>query len=225
MIELSHVYKSYSCTRAAAQALCDVTLSVGKGEYVSIIGASGSGKTTLMNIIGCLDAPTSGEYSLCGERIVRLTARKTAHLRNREIGFVFQRFHLVPGLTALDNVELPLVFRGTPPKERAQAALRALRQVGLADRASHMPGELSGGQQQRVAVARALVTEPQLLLADEPTGSLDEPSAQAVMEILEQANENGATVALITHDMALATRAPRRITIENGRITSDKKGR
>lgn len=225
MIELSHIYKTYTRAGAAAQALRDVSLSIAPGEYVSLIGASGSGKTTLMNIMGCLDAPTKGEYSLFGERVVRLAARKTAHMRNREIGFVFQRFHLVAGLTALDNVELPLIFRGTPRKERAEAAACALRRVGLQDRATHMPNELSGGQQQRVAVARALVTEPRLILADEPTGSLDAPSAQAVLDILEQANAGGTTVALITHDLELASRAPRRITIENGRITSDMRGR
>ncbi len=218
MVELSHVSKEYHCKKSCVHALRDISLHIFPGEYVSVIGSSGSGKSTLMNIIGCLDEPTCGEYRLCGQPVQGLRTSSMARVRNREIGFVFQHFNLVHGMSALKNVELPLVFRGEPPAQRREKAERALRLVGLEKRMDHVPAQLSGGQQQRVAIARALVGEPHMILADEPTGNLDAPSAAGVMELLEKANAQGRTVVLITHDPAVAARAGRMIRMENGRI-------
>ncbi len=220
MIELSHISKIYCQKGRQVHALRDVSLSVRQGEFVSIIGSSGSGKSTLMNIVGCLDEPTEGQYLFCGKPVQRLHGAAMAGVRNREIGFVFQHFNLVPGMTALRNVELPLVFRGEAPAVRREKAARALRLVGLEMRMEHMPAQLSGGQQQRVAVARALVGEPRVILADEPTGNLDAPAAADVMELLEGIHQKGRTVLLITHDPAVAARAERIVRMENGRIAA-----
>lgn len=220
MIELLHISKTYHQGGQCVHALRDVSLHVGSGEFVAVVGASGSGKSTLMNILGCLDEPTSGQYRLMGETVGRLRGSDMAVVRNREIGFVFQHFNLVSGMSALKNVELPLVFRGEPPAVRREKAERALRLVGLEKRMEHIPSQLSGGQQQRVAIARALVGQPRIILADEPTGNLDGPSAAGVMELLEGIHDEGRTVVLITHDPAVAARAGRMIRMENGRITA-----
>ena len=220
MIELSHISKFYTQGHSDVAALRDVSLSVHEGEFVSIVGTSGSGKSTLMNIIGCLDEPSEGCYTLCGSPVRGLHGPEMARVRNRQIGFIFQGFNLVHGISAQKNVELPLVFRGVPPAERRQKAQQALCTVGLEHRLNHLPGELSGGQQQRVAIARALVGQPPLLLADEPTGNLDAPSACEVMELLCSIHQSGKTVVLITHDPAVAARAERIVRMENGRMVS-----
>ncbi len=221
MIELSHISRVYRQKGRRVHALRDVSLRVKSGEFVSIIGASGSGKSTLMHIVGCLDEPTSGQYLLFGAPVQRLRGAEMAAVRNREIGFVFQHFNLVSGMSARKNVELPLAFRGEAPAVRREKAERALRMVGLDRRMEPLPSELSGGQQQRVAIARALVGQPRIILADEPTGNLDAPSAAGVMELLEDIHREGRTVLLITHDPAVAARADRIVRMENGRVTAD----
>ena len=220
MIELLHISKTYRQGTQSVHALRDVNFSVQSGEFVAVIGASGSGKSTLMNIVGCLDEPTEGQYSLFGIPVEQLRGPRLAAVRNREIGFVFQHFNLVHGMSALKNVELPLVFRGESPAVRREKAEHALRLVGLEKRMEHVPSQLSGGQQQRVAIARALVGQPRIILADEPTGNLDAPAAAGVMELLEGIHQEGRTVVLITHDPAVAARAGRIVRMENGRITA-----
>lgn len=200
-------------------ALRDIDLDIEQGEYVSIVGASGSGKTTLMHILGCMDTPTSGQYVLGGRDVGALDADALARIRGREIGFVFQSFRLSPDLTALQNVALPLLFRGMARRERERYAAAALERVGLAHRMQHRPDMLSGGQQQRVAIARAVCAQPSVLLADEPTGNLDPASAREVLALFDELHDAGHTLVLITHDNTVAGRAHRRVTIEDGRLT------
>ncbi len=218
MLELFHVSKTYQGAGGRVAALRDVNLKLAPGEFLSVVGPSGSGKTTLMNILGCLDSPSQGEYRLMGQKAGGLAPNQAARLRNQAIGFIFQSFNLAPALTALENVELPLSFRGQSRALRRQAALEALAQVGLADRANHRPSELSGGQQQRVAAARVIAAQPPLILADEPTGSLDRAAGDQVMALLGQMNRQGCAVVLITHDPRAAAQAPRRLRMENGRL-------
>jgi putative ABC transport system ATP-binding protein len=200
-----------------------VSLEVDPGEYVAIMGPSGSGKSTLMNLLGCLDTPDDGEYRLRGRLVSNMSSRQLAQVRNREVGFVFQSFALLPRATALQNVELPLVYGHVPRRERIRRALEALRNVGLADRANHRPTELSGGQRQRVAVARALVTGPSLLLADEPTGNLDTATGKEILTLFDRLHDAGHTILLVTHDADVAQRAGRRIVMRDGFIVADER--
>ena len=218
MIQLEHITKTYEKRGSAVHALADVSLHVPKGGFVAITGPSGSGKTTLMNILGCLDRPDSGLYRLDGQTVEQLGGAAAADLRNRKIGFVFQSFNLIGSMSALENVELPLVLRGISRKERRQTALEALERVGLASRALHRPAELSGGQQQRVAIARVLAQNPPLILADEPTGNLDGASSRDILSILRQLNGEGQTIVMITHDDSIAARAPIRMEMAAGRL-------
>ena len=218
VLELVDVGKTYRSGSLEVTALCGVSVTIELGEFVAIRGPSGSGKSTLMHILGCLDVPTSGSFHLAGEDVSALDEDQLADVRNRHIGFVFQQFNLLPYLTAWRNVELPLLYAGTDRTERRRRALLALDQVGLADRADHKPGELSGGQQQRVAVARALVTEPALLLADEPTGNLDSASTREVLDLFAELNRRGRTVVLITHEPDVAARAGRTVLIHDGSV-------
>ncbi len=218
LIELNSVRKYYTCSAGKLHVLRGVTLFIEKGEFTAITGSSGSGKSTLMNILGCLDTPTGGIYKLCGRNIVNADERVRTVIRNREIGFIFQGFNLIPALTALENVELPLVYRGIPYKERQKMANTALAMVGLSHRMNHKPYELSGGQQQRVAIARAIAAKPPIILADEPTGNLDSESGGNILYALDRLNEHGTTVVLITHDENIAKKARRRIKIADGRI-------
>src|SRR5215467_8137180 len=227
MIELEAVTKTYWMGKVEVQALRGIDLVVDEGEFVAIMGSSGSGKSTLMNIIGCLDVPTSGRYLLDGTDVARLDDDKLAQIRNRKIGFVFQSFNLIPRTTALHNVEMPLVYmgRGAPAGsgQRAQRAISALGAVGLADRVHHQPTELSGGQQQRAAIARALVTNPAILLADEPTGNLDSASSVEIMRLLANLNaEQGRTIVLITHEPDIARFARRVVELKDGRVVRDQ---
>jgi len=218
VIELTDVGKIYDGGALQVAALRGVDLLVQRGAYLAIMGPSGSGKSTLMNILGCLDVPTSGTYRLAGEDVGTLDEEQLAHIRNRRIGFVFQQFHLLPALSAWRNVELPLIYAGVGRAERRERALAALDHVGLADRADHRPAELSGGQQQRVAVARALVTEPALLLADEPTGNLDSSSTRDVLGLLNELSAAGSTIVLITHEADVARAAGRIVHIRDGML-------
>ena len=220
IIELSDVWKSYETGAMSVHALRGIDARIDEGEYVAVIGPSGSGKSTLMNILGCLDVPTSGEYHLAGEDVSTMTEAELAEVRNRRIGFVFQQFNLLASMPAWRNVELPLVYAGVPRHERRERALATLARVGLAERADHKPGELSGGQQQRVAVARALVTEPALILADEPTGNLDSDSTTDVLELFDELSALGRTIVLITHEHDVAARADRQLVVRDGQITS-----
>ncbi len=221
MIEMRHICKYYDTGEQRVEALHDVNLRVHEGEMVAILGRSGSGKSTLMNILGCLDTPTDGEYRLCGEDVARMDARALARVRSRTVGFVFQGFHLLPQLSALENVEQPLVYRGVSAAERRRMAQTALEQVGLAERMSHRTHQLSGGQQQRVAVARAIAGRPPILLADEPTGNLDTAAGQEVMRLLHAWHNAGNTVLIITHDPHIGDSCPRRVNIADGRISAD----
>lgn len=223
VIQLRNVTKSYPMGTHTVHALRGVSLAIGRGDFVAIMGASGSGKSTLMNIIGCLDVPDSGRYVLEGHDVGYLEDDELAIVRNRKIGFVFQSFNLIARTSAVQNVELPLVYTGLKPKERRQRALEALARVGLADRATHQPSELSGGEQQRVAIARALVTDPSVLLADEPTGALDSRSAEEVMRLVEELNSEGRTVLIITHESDIAGHAKRVVRLLDGEVVDDQR--
>jgi putative ABC transport system ATP-binding protein len=222
LIEARALVKSYRMGDQVVQALNDVSLDIDEGEFVAIMGASGSGKSTLMNILGCLDRPTAGTLRLAGEEVEGLSGDALAAIRNRRIGFVFQQFNLLPRTSALDNVELPMVYAGVKPAERRSRALQALQRVGLAQRAAHTPAELSGGQQQRVAIARALVNQPNLILADEPTGALDTQTSEDIMQLLAQLNAQGMTIVMVTHETDIAQWARRRIVFRDGRIVEDR---
>jgi putative ABC transport system ATP-binding protein len=221
VIRIVDLWKTYPMGSEEIQALRGVSLTIRLNEYVAIMGPSGSGKSTLMNLIGCLDTPTSGEYFLGGRKVSDLDDDDLARIRNRDIGFVFQTFNLLPRATALRNVELPLVYRGTSAVERHAAALAALREVELSDRANHKPNELSGGQRQRVAIARALVTKPRILLADEPTGNLDSVTSADIMDLFDRLHREGNTVVVVTHERDIAQRARRIVQIHDGKISSD----
>jgi len=218
ILRLTDVGKTYRSGSLEVEAVRGVTLSVAEGEFVSIMGPSGSGKSTLMHIIGCLDIPTSGSYLLAGEDVSTMRESQLADVRNRRIGFVFQQFNLLASMSAWRNVELPLVYAGVQRAERKRRAVEALTKVGLADRIEHRPGELSGGQQQRVSVARALVTNPQLILADEPTGNLDSASTADVLDLLDELHVQGRTIVLITHEHDVAQRASREVHMRDGQI-------
>ena len=222
LIEIRDVTKTYGSGETAVHALRGVSLRVEAGEYVAVMGSSGSGKSTLMNILGCLDVPSRGEYWLDGANVARLSEDQQALVRGRKIGFIFQSFNLIPRTTALANVELPLTYAHLRRAERRQRANRALELVGLADRTDHRPNQLSGGQQQRVAIARALATGPRILLADEPTGNLDAHSTDEVLAMFDQLNADGRTIIVITHEHDVATRARRRIHVSDGRIDADE---
>lgn len=221
VLDLRQVRKTYATGAAAVEALRGVDLVVQPGSYLAVMGPSGSGKSTLMHIIGCLDVPSAGSYFLRGSDVSRMDERRLAHVRNREIGFVFQQFNLLPSLTAQRNVELPLVYAGVRPAERKARARESLEQVGLGDRVEHRPGELSGGQQQRVSIARALVTNPALLLADEPTGNLDSVSTADVLTLFDGLHTAGRTIVLITHEHDVATRAERAVHMFDGQLSDE----
>jgi len=222
LIEMRDLEKTYSVGEEKVRALRGVTFSIDRGEYVAIMGPSGSGKSTMMNLIGCLDTPTGGEYLLNGTQVQSMTDDDLARIRNREIGFVFQTFNLLARTSALAQVELPLVYSGLPKKERRERAEKALERVGLSDRAHHNPTELSGGQRQRVAIARALVTGPSLLLADEPTGNLDSATGEDIMRLFRELNDQGNAIILVTHEEDIAAHARRIIRIRDGRISDDR---
>lgn len=222
ILELKHIYKDYNQDKFVVPVLKDINLSVKEGEYLAIMGPSGSGKTTLMNVIGCLDRPTKGEYYLEGRDVFQYKDRELSDVRLHSIGFVFQNFNLLPRQSALENVALPLTYAGIPPKERKEIAKKALERVGLGERLHFMPNQLSGGQKQRVSIARALVNKPKIVLADEPTGALDSKSGQAVMELFRQLNEEGVTIIMITHNEEIAEWAKRIIYIFDGEIVREK---
>jgi putative ABC transport system ATP-binding protein len=223
VIRTQELTKTYEMGAEQIHALQGVDLEIRKGEYVAIMGPSGSGKSTLMNLIGCLDSPTSGKYWLAGRLVSELDDDELAHIRNKEIGFVFQTFNLLPRATALHNVELPLIYNGTPAEERAEKAKMAIQRVDLTPRMMHKPNELSGGQRQRVAIARALVNDPSILLADEPTGNLDSKTGEEIMNLFENLHRQGNTIILVTHEMDIAQHAHRVIFIRDGKIASDEK--
>lgn len=221
LVELKNLSKIYNSGENEVRALSEVSLRINKGEFVAIIGQSGSGKSTLMNMLGCLDLPDGGEYFLEGENVANIPEETLAHIRNRRIGFIFQGFNLISSLNALENVELPLIYRGIKQKKRYELAYDALDRVGIANRIRHHPAQLSGGQQQRVAIARAIAAKPPILLADEPTGNLDSASGIEVMSILQDLHEEGKTIILITHDNSIASKADRIIRIVDGHIVED----
>jgi putative ABC transport system ATP-binding protein len=223
ILRVEKLTRTYRMGGETVAALAGIDLAIDRNEYVAIMGPSGSGKSTLMNILGCLDTPTSGEYWLNGQQVSKLSDVELARARNKEIGFVFQTFNLLARATALKNVELPLVYAGVRAKERHQRAAEALERVGLAARMDHKPNELSGGQRQRVAVARALVTKPSLLLADEPTGNLDSKTGEEVMRMFEQLHAGGQTIIVVTHDPEIADHAQRKVVLRDGRIESDER--
>lgn len=223
IIELVEIEKTYNPGENEVAALREINMTVFSGEFVAIVGHSGCGKSTLMNIIGCLDNPDSGTYFLNGTSVSGMTDRELSMVRNKQIGFIFQGFNLIPTLTALENVELPLSYRGMPRHVRHASALRALSLVGLENRKDHRPSQLSGGQQQRVAIARAVASRPPLILADEPTGNLDSSSGDDVMKIIRELNDSGRTILLITHDKKIAHSARRVLSMRDGRIASDTK--
>ena len=221
IIELERIRKTYRSGSIEFEALCGIDSTIHEGEYVAVVGPSGSGKSTLMNILGCLDNPTEGRYLLADEDVSMMSEVQLAEVRNRRIGFVFQQFNLLASLSAWRNVELPLIYAGVHRTERRERAITALERVGLGDRVDNRPGELSGGQQQRVAVARALVTEPAMILADEPTGNLDSKSTADVLGLLDELHGAGRTIVLITHEHEVAARAERNLVIHDGQIVSD----
>jgi putative ABC transport system ATP-binding protein len=223
VIELSGVSKVYGKGEAEVRALDGVSIAIERGDFVAIIGASGSGKSTMMNIIGCLDAPTSGSYLLDGINTLELDEYQQAQIRNRKIGFIFQNFNLIPRTKAVDNVAMPLAYARVSRQERHARALEMLDAVGLASRADHRPSQLSGGQQQRVAIARALVTNPVLLLADEPTGALDSRSSEEILDLFDRLHDSGRTIIMITHEIDVAERAGRVVRMQDGRIVSDER--
>lgn len=224
MISVKNLKKTYFLGGEEVYALDDVSLSIKEHEFVAIIGQSGSGKSTFMNMLGCLDRPGSGEITLDGTDILKCKEKELSVIRNKKIGFIFQQFHLLPKLSALENVELPLIYQGMPTKKRREKAVKALKAVGLEKRMNHKPNQLSGGQQQRVAIARALVGEPSLILADEPTGNLDSRSGKEIMMLLHNLYEEGNTIVLITHDNNVAMEAPRQVQISDGKIIKDSGG-
>lgn len=222
LIDIKDLYKIYNeGQESEVRALDGVSLQIDQGEFVAIVGASGSGKSTLMNVLGCLDVPTYGKYDLDGTDVTSLSDKELARIRNREIGFIFQGYNLLQDLNALDNVTLPLIYRGTSIWEREELAMAALDRVGMADRARHRPSQMSGGQQQRVAIARAIATHPPIIMADEPTGALDSKTGRHVLEILQQLYREGTTILLITHDDGIAATAPRVVRLSDGKIISD----
>ncbi|CAL8899396.1 ABC transporter ATP-binding protein [Bacillus pumilus] len=222
MIQLSNVTKSYEVAQESFDVLSEVDLVIEKGEYMSIMGPSGSGKSTLMNIVGCLDRPTTGQYHFQGRELSAAKDQDLAVIRNQFIGFVFQQFHLLPRLNARRNVELPMIYAGISQKERKERAEMALEKVGLTDRMKHMPSELSGGQKQRVAIARAIVNKPQLILADEPTGALDSKTSFSIMEQFTKLNEEGTTIVLVTHEEEIAAYTNRTVVVRDGRLVEDR---
>ncbi|HEX3628204.1 MAG TPA: ABC transporter ATP-binding protein [Verrucomicrobiae bacterium] len=222
LIRLQNISRRYQMGAETVHALRGVSLEIARGEYVAIMGPSGSGKSTLMNLLGCLDTPTEGSYELNGAYVSEMDDNELAEIRNREIGFVFQTFNLLPRATALRNVELPLIYAGVPSDERKKTALGALTQVGLADRVHHKPNELSGGQRQRVAIARALVNNPAILLADEPTGNLDSKTGDEIMRLFEDLSRKGNTIIVVTHEEDIAMRSRRIIRLRDGLIASDQ---
>jgi len=222
LIETRNLVKLYRMGDTEVRALEGVSVGIGKGEFVSVMGPSGSGKSTFMNLVGCLDRPSSGEYSLDGNAVSQMAPDQLAAVRNRHIGFVFQQFNLLARTPALENVELPLLYAGVPKKERHQRAMQMLHRVGLAERAHHHPAQLSGGQQQRVAIARALVTEPLIILADEPTGALDSHTSLEIMALFQELNRQGMTVVLVTHEPDVARFARRLLRFRDGHLVSDK---
>ena len=222
LIDIKNLYKIYNeGHESEVRALDGVSLQIDRGEFVAIIGQSGSGKSTLMNILGCLDIPTYGDYHLDGVDVTELSDRQLAHIRNKQIGFIFQGYNLIPALNARENVELPLINQGLGMDQRYDRAMEALARVGMEDRADHRPAEMSGGQQQRVAIARAIATRPPIIMADEPTGALDSKTGRHVLEILHTLHEEGSTVILITHDNGIAATAERIVRLSDGHIVSD----
>lgn len=221
LVEIQDISKIYNPGENEVRALDHISLTIQKGEFVAIIGQSGSGKSTLMNMIGCLDVPTEGTYILNGQNVSKLSDNELSDIRNQEIGFIFQGFNLIANLTAQENVELPLIYRGVPKKERHELSVAALKKVGLAHRMNHRPSEMSGGQQQRVAIARAIAQAPPVILADEPTGNLDSASSMEILDILKQLHAENRTVILITHDNDIAKQAKRVIRIKDGKIERD----
>ena len=224
MIELERISRVFPVGDQEVHALRDVTLSIGAGEYLSVMGPSGSGKSTLLNILGLLDRPTSGVYRLDGEDVTGIGEERQSSTRRGRIGFVFQFFHLIPRLTAAENVELPLVLGGVEPSERSATVKRLLEEFGIAPRARHRPDQLSGGERQRVAIARAMVMNPAVILADEPTGNLDQTTGREVIHLLERLNERGVALVMVTHDASIGSRARRRIGVLDGRIDTDSSG-
>ena len=223
LIDIRGVYKIYSeGTEAEVRALDGVDLSIDRGEFVAIVGASGSGKSTLMNVLGCLDVPTRGEYFLDGQSVSELTDAQLSHIRNKQIGFIFQSYNLIQALTAYENVELPLIYQNIPLSRRRSMVMEAMDRMGVADRAKHHPAQMSGGQQQRVAIARAIAAKPPIIMADEPTGALDSKTGQEVLGFLQQLNKEGSTIILITHDNGIAATARRVVRISDGVIIEDR---
>jgi putative ABC transport system ATP-binding protein len=222
IIQLSNIARTYTIGSETIHALRSVSLEIFKNEYVALMGPSGSGKSTLMNVLGCLDTPSSGEYILNGTSVARMLDNELAEVRNKEIGFVFQTFNLLPRSTALENVALPLIYAGMPKAERQKRAMEVLEQVGLGQRVHHKPNELSGGQRQRVAIARALVNKPAIILADEPTGNLDSKTSIEIMGLFEEIHRNGNTIILVTHEEDIANHAHRIVRLKDGLIESDK---
>ena len=223
LIEMKRIYKVYNPgEESEVRALNGVSLSVEKGEFLAVLGTSGCGKSTMMNIMGCLDVPTAGEYLLGGTNVNELSDNQLARVRSRAIGFIFQGYNLIPELTALENVELPLIYQGIGPGKRQELAQRALERVGLGSRGGHRPSEMSGGQQQRVAIARAISTSPPIIMADEPTGALDSKTGQEVLAFLQQLNREGSTVILITHDNGIAATARRCVRLQDGKVVEDR---
>lgn len=221
LIEVQELYKIYNPGENEVHALDGISLTIDRGEFVAIVGHSGSGKSTFMNMLGCLDTPTSGEYYLDGINVANMSDDELSDIRNKQIGFIFQGFNLIPSLTAVENVELPLVYRGMPKEERRKLSIAALERVGMGHRLDHRPTQLSGGQQQRVAIARAIAARPPIIMADEPTGNLDTKSGADVMRILHELSEEGRTIVLITHDNDIARQAKRAIRIIDGKVVSD----